>query len=362
MGSALCFPVEAMVFYTLVQVAMHKLDGIRPSSRSISRYSKLIDIYGDDIIVPTDYTDVVVRTLESYLLKVNVNKSFSNSLFRESCGADFYNGRPVNPVYARKVPLDDVRKWGAEEVMSWNATADLFYLRGEWHVAQVIRDLLRRVVGRTIPRTKQLGSGIAHLSLLFTTDLRWNRDLQCFKQRRLHYDPVKRKDSIDGDGLACLNKWGIHTHLRQEQSRDEHSYSDMFKHERLSALVREYWDIGHAHDRDSECPRESGNSITPERQLELVACDTYRNPEDEEDYSSQSSELGCARDDLYHDVSLEDDRSRPENGFSRLEQELEKIQIDPLEYLFGNSFGIDFQTSTKRGSFKSKCRWVSLAG
>jgi hypothetical protein len=32
-----------------------------------------------------------------------------------------------------------------------------------------------------------------------------------------------------------------------------------------------------------------------------------------------------------------------------------------LRYLIGDNNGIDFLTSTKRGSFKSKCRWVSLA-
>jgi hypothetical protein len=35
---------------------------------------------------------------------------------------------------------------------------------------------------------------------------------------------------------------------------------------------------------------------------------------------------------------------------------------DPLLYLHGSSEGIDFLSSTKRGCFKSKSRWVSLAG
>jgi hypothetical protein len=46
MGSALCFPVEACVFYTLILAAMHALDGTRPSSRSIRRYGKQIDLWG----------------------------------------------------------------------------------------------------------------------------------------------------------------------------------------------------------------------------------------------------------------------------------------------------------------------------
>jgi hypothetical protein len=360
MGSALCFPVEAMVFYTLVQSAMHKLDGIRPSSRSVRRYSALIDIYGDDIIVPVEYTDVVVRTLEDYLLKVNVNKSFTNSLFRESCGADYYNGFPVNPVYARKVPLDNVRQWGAEEVMSWNATADLFYLRGKWHVAQVIRDLLRQVVRRPIPRTQQLGSGIAHFSLLYTTDLRWNRDLQCYKQKRLHYDPVKRKDSIDGDDLACLNKWGILSHLGQTQVRDEHPDSDYSRVSSLAALARGNRDSGNAHSRDSECPRESGEWQVDERDSPFVSCDTYLDPEDAGEIPLQSSRLGSACGDMSGDISLNSTPAWPGSELFLLERELEKVQIDPLGYLTGSSVGYDFLTSTKRGGFKSKHRWVSL--
>jgi hypothetical protein len=40
----------------------------------------------------------------------------------------------------------------------------------------------------------------------------------------------------------------------------------------------------------------------------------------------------------------------------------ESVQSDPLLHLFGRSAGLDFLTSTKRGCFKSKSRWVTLAG
>ena len=58
-GSALCFPVEAMVFYTLIQSAMHTFDSVTPCSRSIKHYSRLISVFGDDIIVPTRYTEAI---------------------------------------------------------------------------------------------------------------------------------------------------------------------------------------------------------------------------------------------------------------------------------------------------------------
>ncbi len=209
MGSATCFPVEAMVFYTIVQSAMHQQDGRRPSSRSIAHYSRSIDIYGDDIIVPVDYTDAVVHNLEAYGLRVNVNKSFRNSLFRESCGADYYNGEPVRPVYARELAPDDVRRWTANQVASWTATANQFYKAGQWKMAQVLREMLESVLRSTIPRaTTSRGGGIAFVSLMFTTECRFNSALYAYEQKRTVYIPLKRKDYIDGDAIACLNKWG----------------------------------------------------------------------------------------------------------------------------------------------------------
>jgi hypothetical protein len=209
MGSAICFPVEAMVFYTLIQAAMHLQDGVRPSSSSIRRFSRRIDIYGDDIIIPVDYTDAVVQYLESYALKVNVDKSFRDGFFRESCGADYYNGYAVKPVYSRQIPHDAAREWQAEHVLAWTSTANQFYELGMWHLTQAIRDMLERVLRSPIPRCRSDGEGIFFKSLLFDTDLRWNRDLCGWKQRRIVYQPIKRKDSIDGNANACFNKWGI---------------------------------------------------------------------------------------------------------------------------------------------------------
>ena len=368
MGSALCFPVEACVFYTLIQSAMHQLDGRRPSSRSIARYSKQISVYGDDIIIPVEYTDVVVSYLESYSLKVNVNKSFRFSNFRESCGADFYKGIPVNPVYARMELHDDLRHWGADTVMSWNATADLFYMRGFWETCQTIRDLLSRVVRRTIPKSRKLGSGIAHFSYLFDTDLFYNKDLCGWKQKRLHYDPVKRKDSIDGDELACLNKWG-----RAVLARDGEEKSSRFDkcgvRSRPPGFRSGAGEPIHSHPRDGKdlfpVYRE-GRAGSQYWNLDsrIRDCSVRRIPDSDDIVGTfvPTIQSMAGPDCATGSGSLEQETpGSPGFDFSADYCLTEEVQSDPLRYLIGDNNGIDFLTSTKRGSFKSKCRWVSLA-
>lgn len=372
MGSALCFPVEAMVFYTLIQSAMHQLDGRRPSSRSIREYSEQIDIYGDDIIVPVGYADVVVNYLESYALKVNVNKSFRNSHFRESCGADYYKGHAVNPVYARMYPPDDSRHWGAAELMSWNATADLFYLRGKWHVAQKIREMLSRVTRRSIPRSRVIAAGLAHYSLMFSTGLTYSQSLHCWGQKRTIYQPSKKKDDIDGDDLACLNKWalsvyskhrgygagapgqslghvvGIPTHAQRYGSGSvPHSSvsgpSFSLGEGTCECGVRLEEPRGDSMFCDS-CLESVPSSIPPEWKslLEIPNGGRVSGLLDEGCFSPNESTRQEVL--LQRDICL-----------------LEDIARDPLYYLDGRAEGLDFLTSTKRGGFKSKRRWTPLA-
>lgn len=328
MGSALCFPVEACVFYTLIQVAMHRQSGIRPTSRSVRRFSRMIDIYGDDIIVPVDYADAVVDYLESYALKVNINKSFRNSLFRESCGADYFAGNSVKPIYARELPFDNPRDWGPNTVMSWVETADLFYMNGQWLMAQTIRDMVHHVVGRAIPRSRFPGAGLAFFSLLFTTNLRFDRDYCGWKQKRLQYVPIKRKDHIDGHELACLNRWGFYSFQRSSgrvSSTPTGSYEPVavVQPESLGGSVQRLTPVG-ASVRDLSVLGVS-HTGPPEGYF----------PSELDPVASTSVRRG-------HTVCT-GSRGR-------------------LEYLFKKDIQLDFRASVKRGCFKSKSRWVSLAG
>jgi len=116
MGSALCFPVMALAIWALLtattntsQVAKAIKDsGQLRLSRERFQWRNPVYVYGDDIIVSSVFADASIRVLESVGLKVNTNKSFVHSLFRESCGGEYYNGWDVTPVRLRTLPDDDV--------------------------------------------------------------------------------------------------------------------------------------------------------------------------------------------------------------------------------------------------------------
>jgi hypothetical protein len=220
MGSAMCFPVEAMVFYTLIQACLHQLHGRRPSSRSVREYSKLIDIYGDDIIVPTSYVDDVIRYLESYGLKVNRAKTFSRSLFRESCGGDFYNGYSVKPVYAAEVIPSTYHEWNATNTMSWLSKANQFYELGLWKTTSLLRSWIDSRWGR-VPLSVNDGEGLFYKSVFQRTQCRYNGLLHRYEQRRVVFTPKKVSDDISNDGLASLFRCLAH-------KRDDDSHRSVF--------------------------------------------------------------------------------------------------------------------------------------
>jgi len=103
MGSALCFPMEAMVFLVAIFLGIEEDLG-RPLTKSdIKSYLGRVRVYGDDIIVPVDHVRSVISSLEYFGLKVNSRKSFWNGKFRESCGREFYAGSDVSVVRVRRV-------------------------------------------------------------------------------------------------------------------------------------------------------------------------------------------------------------------------------------------------------------------
>lgn len=138
MGSALCFPVQCLVFttvviYAAIQAASSKAPGevmdiaspfFRDIDRTIDRLFRVEPglrirqrrddaaswytvqgfyepgaVYGDDICVDSSLTQHVTHLLETLGFEVNHSKSFTGaSSFRESCGGFFLWGHDVTPL------------------------------------------------------------------------------------------------------------------------------------------------------------------------------------------------------------------------------------------------------------------------
>ena len=135
MGSALCFPMEAMVFLTIIFLGIERERGHRFSNKSeLMDFVGEVRVYGDDLIVPIDCVHTVVDLLERYGARVGRSKSFWNGSFRESCGKEFYAGQDVSIVKVRReFPL---HRQHAAEVVSLVSLRNQLYLAGNWDVVK----------------------------------------------------------------------------------------------------------------------------------------------------------------------------------------------------------------------------------
>lgn len=95
MGNGFTFELETLIFYTLcTTVAIHTGCELSP-----------ITVYGDDIIVPREIGAKVLEALQYFGFTPNKRKTFIGDVpFRESCGADYFNGIPVRGHYLEKLP------------------------------------------------------------------------------------------------------------------------------------------------------------------------------------------------------------------------------------------------------------------
>jgi hypothetical protein len=144
MGSGLCFPVEAMVFLTIVLMVLCRDLKLQLNADILKYVRGNVRVYGDDIIVPVEIARSVIRELEAFGLKVNSNKSFWTGKFRESCGGDYYDGEDVTVVRIRsKLPRS---RRDVEELESLVATRNQFYMAGMWQVTAYMDGMIRKLI------------------------------------------------------------------------------------------------------------------------------------------------------------------------------------------------------------------------
>jgi hypothetical protein len=143
MGSAVCFPVEAMVFLTIVFCGIQNQLNRPLTMKDIKSLSSRVRVYGDDIIVPVEYVRSVVSALHDFGLVVNRKKSFWTGKFRESCGRDYYDGADVTVVYCRN--LLPKQRSDVSEMVSCISLRNQLYKAGLWKSAGYLDSLVQRL-------------------------------------------------------------------------------------------------------------------------------------------------------------------------------------------------------------------------
>lgn len=100
MGNGFTFELETLIFAALARTVVADRGG-DPS---------VVKCYGDDLIVPSGYYSDVVAGLRFFGFEPNMKKTFGEGPFRESCGGDFWEGKPVRALFLESLP-DEPQHW-----------------------------------------------------------------------------------------------------------------------------------------------------------------------------------------------------------------------------------------------------------
>lgn len=145
MGSALCFPFEEMVFLAIIFASIEEQESSTSFTRKdISRFAGKVRVYGDDIVVPVGYVQCVIDWLDSFGMKVNVDKSFWNGMFRESCGKEYFAGSDVSLVRVRRLFPSSRRE--VPEVIAMVDLRNQFYSAGLLATVAALDDIIGGVL------------------------------------------------------------------------------------------------------------------------------------------------------------------------------------------------------------------------
>jgi len=91
MGNGFTFQLESLIFFAVAFCCTEYLN------QDVS----LVSAYGDDVLLPSVCFELFQEMMDFYGFRVNGKKSHHDSPFRESCGAHYYLGVDVKPIYLK---------------------------------------------------------------------------------------------------------------------------------------------------------------------------------------------------------------------------------------------------------------------
>lgn len=117
MGNAFTFPLMTAIFAAVVETA-YRFHGL-PFKTGYG--AKDWAVNGDDIIVRRETYDTVIRLLRLLGFTPNLDKSFNEGFFRESCGVDAYKGHNVRGIYIKTLKQSQDAISALNRLVAWSA-------------------------------------------------------------------------------------------------------------------------------------------------------------------------------------------------------------------------------------------------
>lgn len=244
MGNATTFPVQSVVFAVIAIAAILDAVGKRPTRTrkggSVMRASRLVRVYGDDIIVPAQYSQQVVTWIEHFGLKVNAKKTFTDyrswwehqACFRESCGVDAYGGVDITPLYLRALPiarpLPNGRTGGSIDpsvIASLVETSNLAWARCLYKFSATLASTAEGLLKKRLPIVPARSGALGwHCRIDACNPTKWDPSLQRLVFRAPVLKPTYMSDRLEG--FAALHKFFVlpllgrpQKHLMRSQRR-----------------------------------------------------------------------------------------------------------------------------------------------
>jgi len=150
MGNGFTFELESLLFFAFAKATAY-----------FTGTKGVISVYGDDIIVPTKVAVPLIEVLGYLGFKTNVEKSFWEGPFRESCGGHYHSGTDITPFFLRspvKTIVDLIHL--LNQIRLWASRGESLFLDEN---AWVIWDLLSELIPRSLWGGDLLSAGKSQL-------------------------------------------------------------------------------------------------------------------------------------------------------------------------------------------------------
>jgi hypothetical protein len=98
-GHSLTFGNETIVYYAIARVATNLVERLTGDKLGV------VSAYGDDVVLPTGAAETAIDLYHILGLRINVDKSFFEGNYRESCGEEYLYGVNLTTIYYPRFPV-----------------------------------------------------------------------------------------------------------------------------------------------------------------------------------------------------------------------------------------------------------------